>query len=179
MLSDASGGMQDGARPEETELTKEAIAAYKVAPELPRILRIPRLQVEARVRRLGTNESGILKAPANIYDAGWYDGSSEMDGSGTLLINGHMHGATKPGIFYRLGTLKEGDTIEVERGDGAVILYTVIRLEAMEQHTVDMPKLLKSAVPEKPGLNLLGYTDRYDVRRNSYEQQVVVYAVRQ
>lgn len=179
VLSDASGGIQDGARTVETELTKEDIAAYKVAPELPRIIRIPRLQVEARVRRLGASQAGVLKSPANIYDTGWYDGSSEMDELGTLLINGHMHGATKPGVFYRLSSLKEGDTIEIERGDGTVVTYSVLRVETMEQHAVDMPKLLKSAVPEKPGLNLLGYTDRYDVRKNNYEKQVAIYAVRQ
>lgn len=170
---------ESGDVPVEEEITPDVLAVYQVAPDMPRFIKIPRLGVDARVKRLGVKLDGSLGAPANVNDAGWYDGSSKPGENGTVLIDGHVHGPTKHGVFYRLASVKPGDTIEIERGDGIVITYQVVSLENVDQDKVDMAKALTSVEPSKPGLNIITCTGRYDIRTNKYEQRLVVYAVQQ
>jgi LPXTG-site transpeptidase (sortase) family protein len=165
--------------PSEEAISAEALANYHVAPERPRYLKIPRLQVKARIVGQVAKSSGEISAPNNIADAGWYDSSSSPGEEGSVLINGHVVGATKSGIFHRLGNLREGDTIEIERGDGKIFSYKVIKLEAIDHDKLDMARMLSSIEPGKPGLNLITHSSRYDIRTNKYEQRLVVYAVQQ
>lgn len=165
--------------PAEDEVTTDAINAYQVAPDMPRLIKIPRLEVNARIKRLGVKASGQLHAPSNIYDAGWYEGSSKPGENGTALLDGHVHGLTKPGVFSRLSKLTQGDTIEIERGDGTIFSYKVITSESVDQDKVDMTKALTSIEPGKPGLNIITCTGGYDVRANTYEKRLIVYTVQQ
>lgn len=165
--------------PAEDDVTSQAFGVYQVAPDLPRYIRIPKLQIAARVKRLGVKSSGELGTPKNIFDTGWYDGSSKPGENGAVLIDGHVHGPSKPGVFYRLPNLLEGDVIEIERGDGKVIKYAVKSTESVSQDNVDMAKALVSSESGRPGLNLITCTGRFDVRTNSYEKRLIVYAVQQ
>jgi LPXTG-site transpeptidase (sortase) family protein len=163
--------------PSEEIVSAEVLANYHVAAELPRYLKIPRLQVNARIMRQEVKASGEMSAPNNIADAGWYDSSSNPGDDGAVLINGHVNGATKSGVFHRLGNLREGDTIQIERGDGKIFSYKVIKLEAVDHDKLDLAQVLNSVEPDKPGLNLVTHSSRYDIRTNKYEQRLIVYAV--
>lgn len=169
---------QDNTLSEEI-IPDEIIASHKVAPDIPRLLKIPRLQTKARVKRVGINTHGELNTPTNIYDAGWYDGSAKPGEDGAVVIDGYVHGPTAPGIFYRLVNLTIGDTVELERGDGKVFTYKVVSSESVDQDKINMPKLLASVEIGRPGLNLITSTGRYDVRTNKYEQRLIVYMVQQ
>lgn len=168
-----------GQTPSEENISAEVLANYHVGSEFPRYLRIPRLQINSRILRQEVNISGSIGAPDNIADAGWYDGSSNPGDNGAVVITGHVAGETKSGIFYRLGNLREGDTIEIERGDGKTYRYKVVKSEAVDRDKLPMEQLLNSIEPGKPGLNLVTHSTRYDTMTNKYEQTTVVYAVQQ
>lgn len=153
------------------------LESYKVAPDLPRLLNIEKLGVNTRIRRLGVSPSNVLKAPANIFDAGWYDGSAKPGENGTVVIDGHVSGPTQKGVFYSIGTLKADDVIKIERGDGQIFTYKVTGSQVYDNDKVDMAKVMTTSVPGKPGLNLVTCTGRFNVRTNTYEQRVVVFAV--
>lgn len=178
VLSSSVNQERSGVLEEET-VTPGELAAYQVAPDMPRFIKIPRLDVHARVKRLGVKLNGMLGAPLNINDAGWYDGSSKPGEDGAVLIDGHVQGLTKHGVFYGLSNLKPGDTIEIEQGDGIVITYSVVSTESVDQDKLDMAKALTSVELGKPGLNLITCSGGYDVRTNKYEQRLIVYAVQQ
>lgn len=150
---------------------------YEVAADLPRLITIDKIGVRARVRRLGVGANNVLKAPANIFDAGWYDSSAKPGENGTVVLDGHVSGPTKHGVFYSIGTLKAGDKVKLERGDGQVLSYTVTGTQVYDNDKVDMAKVLTTAVPGKPGLNFMTCTGRFNVRSNSFEQRVVVFSV--
>lgn len=169
---------ENGAVSEEAVSTEMA-EGYAVAPEAPRIIKIPRLQVNARVKRIGINTAGTLESPANVHDVGWYEGSAKPGKKETTLISGHVHGTTNPGVFSRLSIIKEGDTVEIERGDGKLIEYKVVKTEAMEQEDIDLEKILAGGTPGESSLVLMTSSSRYDVRANKYEQRFFVYAVEQ
>ncbi len=153
------------------------LSSYSVAPDLPRILEIEKINLSARVRRLGVNSNNVLKAPSNIFDVGWYDASAKPGENGTVVLDGHVSGPTKRGVFHSIGSLKAGDKISLERGDGKKFTYTVTGTQVYGHDKVDMPKVLTSSVVGKPGLNLITCTGRFNVRTNNYEQRVVVFSV--
>lgn len=174
-ISQNDGGLTNGLPSE--DLPPGNHNSYNVAPDLPRFFKIEKINVDARVLRLGVGLDNILKAPANIYDVGWYDGSAKPGEAGTVVLDGHVSGPTKRGVFYNIGNLKPGDKVQLERGDGRVFTYTVTGSQTYDSDKVDMPKVLTSSVPGKPALNFMTCTGRFDVRKNSFEQRIVVFAV--
>lgn len=150
---------------------------YVVSGSLPRFLKIEKLGINARVRHVGPENDNGIKGPSNIYDVGWYENSSRPGENGTVLIDGHVAGQTNRGVFYGLGTIKKGDKIGIERGDGKKLSYTVVNIEQVDFDNLDMNKVMNSAVATKPGLNLMTASGRYNVRTNQYEKRVIVYAV--
>jgi sortase A len=152
--------------------------SYFVAPDQPKLLKISQLNVNARIRRMGIKANSQLEAPGNIYDAGWYEDSSKPgDGLGATLIDGHVSGPTKTGIFYNLKKLNPGNEINIIRGDGQQFTYVVADKKSYPIDKVDMAATLKSANPTKPGLNLITCSGKFDTKSQQYQERLVVFAV--
>lgn len=175
---DQSEGTSGDQKPDEAHVDAGAVASYKVAPELPRKITIPKLNVSARVKPLGVNKNNQLLAPANIYDAGWYNASAKPGvDAGAVLVDGHVHGPTKPGVFYSLKKLIPGDMIEIERGDGRVVKYRVEKTQKVSADQVDMGSLMTSVKPGIQGLNLITCGGKVDAKTGHYEDRDMVFAV--
>jgi LPXTG-site transpeptidase (sortase) family protein len=166
-----NNGIPVESRPEGT------IASYKVAPDLPRVVRIAKIGVEARVKRVSAKADNELGTPTNIFDAGWYDGSAKLGESGAVLLDGHVSGPTQNGVFFGLKTLKPGDGISVERGDGKIFNYKVVTQKIYDSNNVDMAAAMSSVQPGKNGLNLVTCTGKVDKTTNHFNQRLVVFAV--
>lgn len=149
---------------------------WNPAADEPKYISIPLLNVSARVLKMGVKPNGEIKTPASIVDAGWLETSAKPGESGAMLIDGHVHGPTQPGVFYGIKKLKPGDKIQIERGDGQVLTYSVVKTERFQKDTIDMAAALRSAVPGRPGLNLITCDGRYNVE-NGYDHRIVVFAV--
>lgn len=162
--------------PDETKPSN--LQAYIVPPDQPRYLRIAKLDVFARVRKLGVKANNELMAPNNIYDTGWYEESAKpADAGGAMLVDGHVHGPSNPGVFAGLKKLQAGDVIEVERGDGQKFNFVVVESQSYDADATDMAAALTSIVPGKLGLNLITCSGPLDDSGNHYEQRLIVYAV--
>lgn len=153
---------------------------YRVGPMLPKCIKIPKIGVNAIVRTVGVNSKNQLQAPYNIYDTGWYrssayPGDSGVDGA--MLIDGHVHGPTKPGVFSNIKKLAAGDTIQVVRGDKRAFNYKVVSVRNYNAKTMNMGTVLSSAIPGKPGLNLMTCGGPFDRSTWEYTQRTVVFAV--
>jgi len=163
--------------PDETKPAGSVLSDYHVAADLPRFLTISKLGIQARVKRMGVKADNSLQAPPNIYDAGWYDGSAKPGEAGAMLLDGHVHGPTQPGVFMNLKKLVAGDTIQVERGDGKVMTYKVVTTKTYDVNNVDMAAALSPVVAGKPGLNLMTCAGKYDAAAKEYRQRLVVFTV--
>lgn len=162
--------------PDEQKPTAKSYSVYQVPADHPRYISIPKLRVDARVLALGTKSDDELMTPSNIYDTGWYQGSAKPgDKSGAILIDGHVHGITSPGVFMNLKKLSAGDLITIERGDGVKQTFQVVKTQSYDKDTVDMQAAMKSADPSKLGLNLITCTGT--VKGNEYQQRLIVFAV--
>ncbi len=174
--SESSDG--DPVVPSETK-PASGTATYSVAPTLPRTIVIPKLGVDARILRLGVKSNNELRAPANIFDAGWYDGSAKPGEAGAMLIDGHVSGPTQHGVFYGLKTLAGGDQIMVSRGDGKIFTYRVQQVKTYDADKVDMAAALTPVIAGKPGLNLISCSGSVDSTGTGFTQRTVVFAVQE
>ncbi len=165
-------------RPDETQPSAQDISSYRVAPDLPKRLIIPKIHTNARVKALGTKNDNQLKAPTNIYDIGWYEKSAKPGENGAVLVNGHVHGPKKPGVFTNLKKLSQGDEVSIERGDGEIFTYTVVKAQSYPANAVDMAAALVPAVPGKQGLNIITCNGSLNGNRTGYEERLIVFAVR-
>lgn len=173
--TDEDGGMTSGIPDEQGG--PPSVNYYRTAASYPRVIRIPKIQTEARVLALAIAPTGALKAPANIFDAGWYKDSARPGEPGAMVVDGHVSGPSKPGIFKNLGKMAKGDKIQIERGDGETFTYTVQATKVFDADKLDMSSVMVPIVPGKPGLNIITCAGKYDKATNKYEQRTVVYAV--
>ncbi|QKW06357.1 class F sortase [Streptomyces sp. NA04227] len=158
-------GTRDGAR----------AAAAPLAPSAPRRIRVPAIRVDAPLTGLGLNARGGLDVPppgrANL--AGWYRGGVSPGERGTALVAGHVDTAHGPAAFYRLGALRRGDRVEVDRADGGAALFAV---DAVELYTGrDFPDEKVYGPARRPELRLITCGGGWS-KHTGYRGNVVVFA---
>lgn len=156
--------------------TSTAVASYTVAPTLPRYINIPKLNVHARVLSVGLTGTGALATPSNVFDTAWYNQSAKPGQAGAMLIDGHVSSWTTHGVFYEIKSLANGDTIQIERGDGTLYSFKVIRIQVYTAGTVDMVAVMKPVVSGHPGLNLISCTGDVIPGTSEFSERVVVFA---
>lgn len=179
----ASGAGSDNAdvvkeASDETQVAVNALNTYKVAADEPRMLTIKSLQISARIKPMNVNSIGAIAAPVNIYDSGWYTGSAKPGTYGAMFIDGHASGATRKGLFAYIDTLKNGNEVSIERGDGQVLTYKVVHVETVSKELVDMKKVLRTYNGVKEGLNLMTCTGTWIKNERTYDKRAIVYTER-
>lgn len=151
--------------------TEEEVIEYVVAADRPRYLSIVSLGItNARIIPVGIKSSGELGTPNNIFDVGWYDSSSRPGYGGTLVIDGHNGGPHVHGVFKDLPSLKKGDIITVERGDGAIFHYRVVENVTVLLSDSDayMSTALKTPELGKESVTLISCTGEWSQQQRTY-----------
>ncbi len=167
---------------DESDVPTAMVASYTVPATHPRYVSIPSLGIgNTRVYPVGVTAQNVLDTPRNINDAAWYTKSmTPGTGYGAVLIDGHNGGITKNGVFAKLSTLKTGDEIDVERGDGQKFSYKVVENQTMsldEVNATGMKMMMQSADPNKEGLNLITCAGKWVPRLGQFDQRVMLRAV--
>jgi len=148
---------------------------YTVAPSMPRYLLISKLGVKARVKPLGVDSQNQLMVPTNVYDTGWYSASALPGQAGAMLIDGHVSSLSTHGVFYGLKDLAIGDEIQIQRGDGKMFTYRVVKTQAYNSASVDMAAATKPVTAGQPGLNLITCTGQIKPGTYLFNQRLVVF----
>lgn len=165
--------------PDEKDPGPNAVRDYTVAPDMPRRISIPKIGVNARILAMGVKDDNQLMAPANIYDTGWYQQSAKPGQNGAMLIDGHVSGRTLKGVFSKLDQLGEGDRISVERGDGQLFSYKVVKTQSYPKDAVDMAAAITPVIAGKQGLNLVTCAGTRENGTAGYSERLIVFAVRE
>ncbi|MCX4742741.1 class F sortase [Streptomyces antibioticus] len=156
-----------------------AATTARDAPPLARSepvrLRIPAVDVDTPVVRLGLAADGTVEVPPVEADdrAGWYRHSPTPGRTGPSVFLGHVTvGPYGDGVFRRLDRLRRGDAIEARLENG-----TTARFAVTEVRTVD-----KARFPTK---DVYGNVDRPELRLitcggprtgDGYRDNVIVFA---
>ncbi|WUO17888.1 class F sortase [Streptomyces sp. NBC_00289] len=145
-------------------------------PSAPLRLRIPTIGVDAPVSKLDLDASGALQPPPADHPglAGWYGGGPPPGSVGTAVTTGHVDLPNgQRGVFYGLGSVAKGNTIEVDRADRRTALFTVDAVEVYDKERFPDDKVYGSS--GRAELRVItcggGYT-----KHSGYQGNVVVYA---
>ncbi|MGW3987413.1 class F sortase [Streptomyces sp. NPDC004830] len=144
-------------------------------PSPPRRVRIAAIGVDAPLTGLGLTRTGSLDVPpASRPDlAGWYEAGTTPGERGTAIVAGHVDNADGPAVFYRLGALARGSTIEVDRRDGRVAVFTVDAVEVYDAR--DFPDEKVYGPARRPELRVITCGGGWS-RGTGYRGNVVVFA---
>ncbi|MFF7855257.1 class F sortase [Streptomyces sp. NPDC007904] len=154
------------------------VAAGTVRPlpyAVPDRVRIPSIQVDAPVIPVGLNADGWVDAPPpedpNL--AGWFTGAVSPGEKGTAVVVGHVDNHQGPAVFYGLGALKKGSSVEVARGDGKTAVFQVYGIEVFAKY--DFPGDRVYSSKGTPELRVITCGGGFS-QQNGYDGNVVAFA---
>jgi hypothetical protein len=146
-----------------------------VLPESPPLaVSIPRIKVGSSLVDLGLDRTGALEVPHDPAMAGWFSGGAAPGALGPAVIAGHVTWNGSPGVFYRLGTLRHGDSVLVSRKDGRTAVFTVTRVARFSKSR--FPTEAVYGEVDHAALRLITCGGTYDQAHHRYLDNVVVFA---
>ncbi|HET6533233.1 MAG TPA: class F sortase [Actinoplanes sp.] len=143
-----------------------------VAP--PVRVRIAARRVDSRLDRLGRQPDGTVAVPERTAVAGWYERGPRPGQAGPAVILGHVDSRTGPGVFARLDTIRPGTPIRIDRADGSAVVFRVTAVSRVPK--TRFPTDLVYAPTLDPALRLITCGGDFDHARESYRDNVIVYA---
>jgi Sortase domain len=143
----------------------------------PVAIDIPAIGVRSDLLHLGLNSDGTMQVPSLVTSAGeaaWFRYSATPGQRGTSIIEGHVDSYLGPAVFFRLGALRPGDTINVTLADGITAIF---RVTGVRQY-------LKATFPAKTIYGADGYAalrvitcgGDFDYSTGHYLSSTVVFA---
>ncbi|MET1073278.1 MAG: class F sortase [Umezawaea sp.] len=141
----------------------------------PVSLRIPAIAVDNVVTRTAVDKTGALVPPDRADVLGWYAEGVAPGDAGPAVIAGHVDSKTGPGVFFRLGDLKPGDQVFVDREDGSAVKFVVDRTYAVEKTAFPTDAVYGPTPASELRLVTCGGT--FDHTVSSYRENVIVEAV--
>lgn len=146
-----------------------------MAAATPTRLTIPAIDVDTSIMELGLTAGDELEVPPLGKDApaGWYQRSPTPGEIGPSLIVGHVDSAHDgPAVFYELGGLHPGDTINATRDDGSTATFSVD--DVTDYGKDNFPEYTVYGNTEGPEIRLITCGGDFDQQTGHYEDNIVV-----
>lgn len=141
----------------------------------PTAIRIPEIGVSHSLIQLGQNSDGTIEVPPLSEPSvpGWYRYSPSPGQVGPAVIVGHIDGTTgAEGVFYNLGALRPGDTVDVTRSDNTVAVFRVDGIDKYAKSS--FPTATVYGNTPNPQLRLITCAGPFE--NQHYQDDIVVYA---
>jgi hypothetical protein len=140
-------------------------------------VRIPAIGVDSRLLHLGLNPDGTVMVPSLQTSAGlaaWYKYSATPGQIGASVIEGHVDTVQGPAVFFRLGALHPGNTIEVTLADGMTAVFRVTGVREYEKSR--FPARTIYGATDFAALRLITCGGAFDYTTGHYRSSTVVFA---
>ncbi|MBV9858380.1 MAG: class F sortase [Streptosporangiaceae bacterium] len=144
---------------------------------LPVSVDIPAIGVNSKLLRLGLNSDGTLQVPSLATGAGlaaWYKYSATPGQVGSSVIEGHLDSLQGPAVFFRLGALRPGDSVDVTLADGVTAIFRVTGVR--EYRKADFPTKVIYGATDYAALRLITCGGAFDYATGHYLSSTVVFA---
>jgi sortase (surface protein transpeptidase) len=142
---------------------------------VPVRLRVPVIEVDSALVRLGVDDAGALVPPSDFARAGWFAGGPAPGETGPAVIAGHVDSSEGPAVFFRLADLAPGDEVLVDRADGTTARFTVTAVDRYAK--AEFPTEQVYGPTPRAELRLITCGGEFDPEVGSYRDNVVVSAV--
>lgn len=144
---------------------------------LPVSVDIPAIGVHSKLLHLGVNADGSLKVPplaTSASTAAWYKYSATPGQIGAAVIEGHVDSYHGPAVFFRLGALRPGNTIDVTLADGITAIF---RVTGVREYTKSkFPARIIYGATDYAALRLITCGGTFDYATGHYRSSTVVFA---
>ena len=167
--------------PQPSAAADGAIGPAGRGPSLPRSVPvsvdIPAIGVTSQLLQLGLNTDGTIQVPSLVTSAGeaaWYEYSATPGQIGASVIEGHVDSYQGPAVFYRLGALRPGDTIDVTLADGITAIFRVTGVR--EYLKSNFPAKAIYGTTDYAALRLITCGGVFDYATGHYLSSTVVFA---
>ena len=158
-------------------ITGSSARGPSLTPSLPVSVRIPAIGVDSKLLRLGLNSDGTIQVPSIRTSSGvaaWYKYSATPGQIGSSVIEGHVDSYQGPAIFFRLGALHPGDTIDVTLADGITAIFRVTGVR--EYAKSRFPAKAIYGATDFAALRLITCGGAFDYATGHYLSSTVVFA---
>jgi hypothetical protein len=144
---------------------------------LPVSVDIPAIGVDSKLLHLGVNSDGTIQVPSLTTtpdEAAWYEYSVTPGQIGASVIEGHVDSYHGPAVFYRLGALQPGDTVDVTLVDGITAIF---RITGVREYTKsNFPAKTIYGATRYAALRLITCGGVFDYASGHYLSSTVVFA---
>ena len=138
---------------------------------------IPAIGVTSKLLHLGLNADGTVEVPSlvtNASEAAWYKYSATPGQIGASVIEGHVDSYHGAAVFYRLGALRPGDTIDVTLADGITAIFRVTGVRQYAKS--NFPAKVIYGAANYAALRLITCGGVFDYATGHYLSSTVVFA---
>ncbi len=158
--------------PDETPVLKRQYPSLP-QPTEPEIIRIQSVGMDALIQRVGVDQFSQVAVPTNINLAGWFTHSNSPGEVGLSVIDGHVNGKGRDGVFAKLAQVKVGDVITVILANGTERTFHAVYVTNVP--TTDAANQLFSQLPGvKSQLNLITCGGVYNPAVKDYTERTIV-----
>lgn len=141
----------------------------------PLTLTIAKLGITSHIESVRLDASLRMDVPKGIGHTGWYSLGPRPGETGNAVIDGHFDTPTgAPSVFYYLGTLKKGDTIQVT--DEKDITHTFLVTSVTHYPDQGFPIVQVFGPTTEKNLNLITCSGTWDKVAHNYSQRTVVFS---
>ena len=139
-------------------------------------VRIPALGVDAPILQMGVDRDGVMEIPQSSSTVAWYGFTAQPGSSGNAVMAGHVTWGGSKAVFYQLQSLRPGDAIEVQTGDGGV-RYAVQHTYLVRPEEADIARIIGPRDGPQT-LTLITCGGTFDASAREYDHRVIVFATR-
>ena len=167
----AAGGAGGSSPAAATDLSVKSLPRAR-----PVSLSIPSIGVGSRdLVDLGRQADGSLEVPTDFAQPGWYSPGAAPGQLGPAVIAGHVDSERGPAVFYRLGELRPGATVDVGREDGTTARFVVDRVARYPKDRFPTVEVYGDTT-HRAELRLITCGGAFDRATGHYVDNVVAYA---
>jgi LPXTG-site transpeptidase (sortase) family protein len=149
-------------------------SAYPVGIEVPAIH-----VNNQHLIKLGLASDGTVDTPSASDPSvgGWIrvDYGKPVSLEDPIVIGAHVDGDRIPGLFYKLKTVKAGDTVRLTMSDGTARTYTVTRTQKVSKD--EFPTVAVYGQTVNPEIRLITCGGSLDRVHHNYRSSIIAYAV--
>ena len=148
-------------------------APVVAASSVPVSLRIPVMGVSVSLSQLGLNADKSPQVPVKFQEPGWFKLGPAPGMMGSAVILGHVDDQKGPAVFFKLGSLRAGDKVDVSLANGSVAHFAVNAVETFLKAQFPSQKVYGSHGYR--GLQLVTCGGDFDKATGHYLSNVVAF----
>lgn len=149
--------------------------AVENEPSAPVKVRIPTINVDTQVERVGVDSEGRMDVPKDAGNTSWFGPGFKPGTKGNAVLAGHYDREDgSPAVFWDLSKLEKGDEIVVEDERGQEFVFLVTNIQDFPYD--DFPIEEVFGAYGVPRLNLITCRGEWNENTENYSHRTVVFS---